>query len=409
MKGLRRLIVFLLSAGFCLIAGLSSRSNPISQDAVRLQKPLQHDVSVINIEVPVRVFKGAHFVDSLSIDNFIVTEDGLPQKIEAVYLIKKTNIEKKEGPAQAAHVPEVKKRLFLLMFEMDDYPPQLNEVVDDFFTKILGPDDSVWVVMPNSTLRLKPEALAKVSRTKIAEEIKSRLKSAIRWESEKIQSLLEDLKRLPDDSQTTDFFGESAQGISLSGINIAAQMADLRTLNETTFSILASALKPIEGQKHAFLFYQREAYRIPEKFAPVFSDFSRKNHIDPGKIQHLFSNASTVVHFLYITKTHADFDPIPSPEEIAGRTRNYGTVLFEQGSGDFYQAFRELAVATGGMVESTANPAFAFREAAEASENYYVLYYKPSDFKPDGKYRKIVVEIKGGGYRVMNRAGYIAE
>ena len=56
---------------------------------------LTHETLVINIEVPVRVFKGDKFVEDLTIDDFEVFEDGKIQKIEAVYMIKKTSIEKR--------------------------------------------------------------------------------------------------------------------------------------------------------------------------------------------------------------------------------------------------------------------------------------------------------------------------
>lgn len=68
--------LFVLTSVLLLI--LASRAQEISQD-----------VSVINIEVPVRVFKGDQFVDFLTIKDFEVFEDGIPQKIEAVYLIEK--------------------------------------------------------------------------------------------------------------------------------------------------------------------------------------------------------------------------------------------------------------------------------------------------------------------------------
>jgi len=41
------------------------------------------------IEVPVRVFQGAQFVDSLQPPDFALNEDGQPQKIEAFYLVQK--------------------------------------------------------------------------------------------------------------------------------------------------------------------------------------------------------------------------------------------------------------------------------------------------------------------------------
>jgi hypothetical protein len=76
---------------------------------------------------------------------------------------------------------------------------------------------------------------------------------------------------------------------------------------------------------------------------------------------------------------------------------------------DFFNAFKEIASATGGITESSANVSSSLKKAAKASENYYLLYYTPKDFVADGKFRKIEVKVKGKKYRVTHRAGYIAD
>jgi len=68
-----------------LIAGVSLFSQQVSEETF-----------VVNVEVPVRVFKGSQFIDNLSINDFEVLENGLLQKIEAVYLVKKKSIERRE-------------------------------------------------------------------------------------------------------------------------------------------------------------------------------------------------------------------------------------------------------------------------------------------------------------------------
>jgi len=68
----------------------------------------------VNIEVPVRVFKGDTFVEDLSIDDFEVFEDGVPQKIEAVYLIKKRNVERSEEKRRFR--PETHRNFYLFFF-----------------------------------------------------------------------------------------------------------------------------------------------------------------------------------------------------------------------------------------------------------------------------------------------------
>ena len=42
---------------------------------------IQHNVAVVNISVPVRVYDGSKFVDSLGLDDFEVREDGQIQSI----------------------------------------------------------------------------------------------------------------------------------------------------------------------------------------------------------------------------------------------------------------------------------------------------------------------------------------
>jgi len=77
---------------------------------ILFSQELQHDAVAINIEVPVRVFKGDLFVDNLTIDDFEVYEEGKLQKIEAVYLIKKTGIAREES-----------EHYYLLYYSPKDY------------------------------------------------------------------------------------------------------------------------------------------------------------------------------------------------------------------------------------------------------------------------------------------------
>ncbi|MBU4494181.1 MAG: hypothetical protein KJ874_02660 [Acidobacteria bacterium] len=55
----------------------------------------QHEVIVRNVQVPVRVFSGNDFVSDLSIEDFEILKDGVPQKVEALYLVKGGDIDRK--------------------------------------------------------------------------------------------------------------------------------------------------------------------------------------------------------------------------------------------------------------------------------------------------------------------------
>jgi len=67
-----------------------------------------------------------------------------------------------------------------------------------------------------------------------------------------------------------------------------------------------------------------------------------------------------------------------------------------------------MSHASGGITESSANALAAFKKTVTASENYYLLYYVPSEYKADGKFKEIKVTVRGKHYQVSNRSGYIA-
>ena len=74
-----------------------------------------------------------------------------------------------------------------------------------------------------------------------------------------------------------------------------------------------------------------------------------------------------------------------------------------------FNAFNEIAKTPGGITYTSANPFAAFQKASDASENYYLLYYTPKDYKSDSMFRNIKVKILGKNYRVLHRAGHLAD
>lgn len=117
------------------------------------QQTLVETALVVNIEVPVRVFDGrGNFVNDLTIDDFEVYEDGDRQKIDAVYLIKKNLIHRKE---ERKSLKPVTSRTFFLIFEIADYTPRLGLAIDDFVDNVLLPQDKLIVVTPQKHIASK--------------------------------------------------------------------------------------------------------------------------------------------------------------------------------------------------------------------------------------------------------------
>lgn len=426
-----KLSLFGLVLGVCLSAEMPSHSGAISQ----LQTPLQEQVSVTNIEIPVRVLKGAAFVDHLTIDDFEVFEDGKPQKIEAVYLIQKTDIKREEGEEGSPRRVERPQlaRQFVFLFDMSDYMPEVDKALDYFFDKVILPGDSLMVITPMSQLRMRSDAIAKKPLAEIKLQLQSRLRRDILRGSGAYRSILDSLYKIinadPNDPrEPNNEFGVSSPEEQLELYKqYLQQLEALRNVDEKSLLEFAGVLKSLPGQKYVYLFHQME--RIPQ-FSPKGIDMKMfEDQDDPFKVfsymenfdlharsvrfnldsvKKVYSDSSITVHFLFITKASATNVPITEAKKADAAMDPRQDVTMVEHSEDIYSAFSEVAQATGGISESSANAAAAFEKAVNASENYYLIYYTPKNYKADGKFHKIMVKVKAGGYAVTHRAGYIA-
>ena len=366
---------------------------------------ITHETLVINIEVPVRVFKGEKFVEDLTIDDFEVFEDGKIQKIEAVYLIKKTSIEKKEG--EKIFSPNV-SRNFVLLFQVQDYLPKIEKALDYFFNNVIMPGDALTVFTPMKTYNFKTEALSLLPREEIVKQLKAKIRKDTLMGNSEYKHLLREMQ-------------EQVAGVDEMSIQIVQlllnRLEELRRVDESSLMGFAEFLKAKEGQKYVFLFYQKEL--LPQldpttlstrqslsqdeqhflfQLSDLFLHYRRDIVFNVDRIKQVFSDSSISIHFLYITKA-----PVLSVEGMQP-----SPVTWREQSEDIFSAFREMAMATGGLTDSSSNAASSFQRVVDASENYYLIYYAPKGYKRDGTFRNIDVKVKNKNYRISHRAGYFA-
>jgi hypothetical protein len=401
--------------------------------ALAAAQTIQHETKAINIEIPVRVFKGNAFVDILTLDDFEVWDNDRPQKLEAVYLIKKTNIERKEEAAIFA--PDT-GRHFYLIFEMAEYDPKLRPALEFFVKDVLIPGDDFVIATPMKAYRMKSEMLVKAGRGKVVDDLLSHIRRDIQMGAAEYRSVIEDIAGIaqtltaslhvmdtateknmilgdPFLSSTTLYWDGVSFEEQLQVYSTCLSRLDmLRNVDEQRLLDFARALGDESGQKNVFLFYQREfipkidpkllslistmlndRVDIAQNLSAVFDLYYRETPLNVEFIKKAFASSTAAVHFLFVTK--------PAPK-ITG-------VVMEEKSEDIYASFREMARATGGYFDTSANFEFIMKSAAAALENYYLLYYTPVDYKADGSFHDLKVKVKSGGYRLTHRSGYIAD
>ncbi len=383
---------------------------------------LQHEVTTLNIEVPVRVFDGDRFVSDLTIRDFELFEDGRPQKIDAVYLVKKAVIRRKEELKPFS--PRTERR-FYLFFEITEYNAKLEDAVLYFVHHVFGAGDELTVVTPRKTYRMKSEALRVVPKQEVVRQLIAKLRADAWMGNAEYRSALQDLEALVRSLAGTGRGGldveepgsiefeamELEEKIQFLG-SLLGKLDDLRQVEQKKLLDFAEMLKEQPGQKTVFLFYQREflpkiepktlqtlismnqaAPQIQMTLASYMDFYRRDIAFNVDTVKQAYADSSIGIHFLYFTHP---------AENIPG-------LAMEEHSEDIYSAFKEMAAATGGLATSSANPEFLFQKAAEAAENYYLIYYTPRPYKPDGTFRNIRVRVKGANYRIAHRAGYFAD
>ncbi len=390
------------------------------------QQPLQHVTGVTNVEVPVRVYDGDRFVDNLNLADFEVFENGVRQKVVASYLVRKTSVLRREEETRAQ--PPDTHRTFYLFFEIYEYIPRIREALSYFVRNVVTLQDEFVLVTPMRTYTFKRDTFSKLSRDQVIDQADGLVRKDALAGSMEYRHVLEDLTTPAKRISTALAQGNVDLRSSANPANVEATLSraddeietsleeyraslvrleGMREIDEKRIVGLAKLLKATPGQKFVFLFYEREFLPLLDKkslanrldqlplniqttMRDLFNYRGRKPVIDAGTIMRAFSDSSVAIHFLYLTTT---------PEQTPG-------ISFEEHSEDIFAPFLEISKATGGIAQSTANPQFAMQKASEASENYYLLYYAPTDTAADGKFREIKVTIKGKSYRVMNRGGY---
>jgi len=380
----------------------------------------QHSVTVRNIEVPVRVFVDQQFVDNLTIEDFEIYENGILQKIEALYLANKNSISRQQE--LKAFSPQLARHYYLL-FQIIEYNPKLEASIEYFFKNVLLPQDTLTLMTPQKNYHLSSAALQKKKKEAIAKEMLKLLRKDTKISSSAYRSSMNSLRGLVSaisggNSMTSfDATSDLDQGASSLGMllrryrNNLNKLEGLRMVDQNVFIQFATKVKSFPGQKHVFFFYERE-FR-PELSATVvnnlvanyqgepsvladiqdlFQFYQRHERINTEKIYQAFTDASICFNFLFVDR----------------QERSSSGITMKEQSEDFFSAFRATAIATGGTVDTSTNPSAAFQNALEAGENYYILYYTPANYTNDGTYKKIEVKVKNQKCKVTYRQGYIA-
>jgi VWFA-related protein len=388
--------------------------------ASRLPTTGRQETAPTGVTVAVRVLDGEQFVDGLTLSDFELSEDGIPQQIQGFYEVDKNAVTRKEGPA--ASVPVTARRIYLL-FQMYEYNPKVSEAFRYFFNNALLPGDTLQIQTPVKSYMLTPQAFAQKPKDLLATEMDEIVRKDIVKSNSVYMSLLRELRRLVQGIQdsTPISGGDEADGGMVSYFSLEQLLNQYRqsltkleaqqSLDQGKIIAFAQALKKQEGRKFLFFFYQEE-YRptissqtlnvlidnnqdsqsILSDLNDLFQAYHRDMRLDVDKTVQAYCDSGATFNFLFMKRT---------PEKFGG-------VTMREMSEDVFKVFSQVAVATGGIAETTQRPLAEVKDAVKAMDAYYLLTYTPSSAVKDGTFRRISVKIIGSPYKISCGQGYIA-
>lgn len=367
---IRKFSYFFLFGGFCLVAGPPFQSSSASQEAVQLQKPLQHEVSVTLklIQVYVTDKKGKPAED-LEKANFVVFDNGVQKKI--------TEFEKhfpappevkiedaKPSPPRDLFSLMVRKFLFIFDYDRNDIEgvAKSKSAALHFIDTQIQPGEEIAVFSVTAVRGLALREYWTADHQKIRNTIKN----------------MQDIPAVPVKGIPYNFSGPTAQGMEYWDLFLSTRDRGVPAsvkLREfpSQMQELAKALQHIPGQKNIILFSRGFGRNI---FDP--RSISRGFFLDMSKA---LASANSPVFSVNTTTGMDKFTwPETSLENISKMTggKYYGDVNY----------YSEIA-----------------KDIQNSTNNYYILgYYIEAAW--DGKYHKIKVGVNKKGYDVHTQAGY---
>jgi len=406
-------------------AGLAVGAGP-QQPPPGEPPPQTFRAGTVVVEVDAMVVDGnRRFVGDLGPGDFEVLEDGVPQKVEMVYVVRGTSVSTAAGEAgvaapgapvqpQAAVPASAPRRVFVLFFDEPHLEQgafkRLRTAAEDFITGQFQPGDVGGVLIGgkmagNRLTSNREELVQAVKSAKLAADATRRRRDLQDWPR---MSDVEAIRiAIASDGavlqQVVDRATREAPGsgrvmvdytpdVMQKARNVVSELRQASAQTVKTLAALLNGLARFPGRKTVVLmtdgFYVEEAMADLRQIVGMAARSNVRLYAIDGR------GVSRGALDTEITALN------PMETGAAIPTDIYNTI--EDGP-------NTLAVDTGGyVIRNTNDFKSALAEVAEDTSHYYVIGYSPSNTKMDGKFRTVSVKVKRPGLSVRARKGYLA-
>ena len=422
MNAGKRLAALALAAGLCLAARPASRPSPVSQDAVQLQKPLQHAVSVALKLIQVYVTdKNGDPVPGLTPADFEISDDGAPMRITDLeyHTAVLPGAGAAAAPAEKSAAAKLNRKFILwLDFGFND-PSGIKRAKEaglHFLDTQVRPEDQIALISSSSLTGIAVNEYLTGDHARVRQALSALDIKRIAGRASEIELLMgreQEWARFTDPSGISGSGGGGGLDTLQEAIGREGAVAQdvyrqhsLEFLRD--FRALAKAFRYIPGTKSLILFSGGIAQsllfgtRMGAMFDPYASaeDQAKFNQAVvsqygdrdvQNEFQELVKELKASNTFIYavneIQQRGAEHDPTSRDLQGDGFLRS----LADQTKGEYFHNTQDAAKAVEDIQKLTAS--------------YYVLGY-PVGENWDGRYHTVKVAVKRKGVQCWGTAGY---
>jgi hypothetical protein len=379
-----------------------------SQEEIKTEE----EVSVVNIEVPVRVFFKGNAVDHLTKSDFTLYEGKEKQEIHGFYKIKR-KIKIKD--INTAATPDAELPLpshyFVLVFRITQYNDELKKGLAHIFKNILKKNDRLLIFANDKTLFFqdlldKDQAYSLIDQT--LREQSTRSRHLLTNYLLKIKLLLENFKsRLGAVSLETQLIGVEKANFLLDFLAkyiITWKEYKNRYLvpDMDKYYNFAKFLEKISMDKWVISFYQIELFpklqlsgefrrkversinawimgrsedvayarKVTAQLHSLDRELSAADNFPAGEISKLFYKVGATFHSILMT---------------VRKETNVRDIEYKSLSTDIENSLRDITAKTGGQLIATNNLESALNKVIEKEDICYMLTYAPENSGNTGK------------------------
>lgn len=383
------------------------------------QERPQERVTVTAVEIPVRILQKGEVVKGLTREDFEIYENDIKQEITAFEVVSRkiaAPIDKRET--------KLKKRIFILIFNVFDYNDAVGEGIDYFFTHIFRPGDQILIITENTILNIEKGK----NLTEVIQGLKETLKRY------KIISTGQILKAYKDLDYEGDRLLASMRSLQEGALGSNWAQGVLRFYQNyeriwkeyrrqfiapeiELYRSLIRRVKHMEGEKWALCFQQREMFPKLRSMGPL--DYEIRQAIETPSNDQMVTTLQRMVRSKQMELNKLFDVSSVLPVEVlknlfmeanisfhlilfrSSRTMISKDFELEEVSQDHEDCFRQISHSTGGRTAFSNRIIAAVQEASEFEDYHYVLVYSPKGKPPDQE-RNIEVKVKDRNVEVIH-------